>query len=148
MSDPDKPTRYKLFQELVVKKQVKVKCGEEFKNGIEETLQEILGVSKVDLSEAETRKFNLEANEFYSYVPQCLKKAGRVKKRMLSRFKDYFDKVISLQSVQVCWLCILFSLQCTTAMFTEPMVMDVEFSIYKSIVFNVKTMNTFPLIFD
>ena len=110
MSDPDKPTRYKLFQELVVKKQVKVKCGEEFKNGIEETLQEILGVSKVDLSEAETRKFNLEANEFYSYVPQCLKKAGRVKKRMLSRFKDYFDKVISLQSVQVCWLCILFSL--------------------------------------
>ena len=110
MSDTDNPTRYKLFHELVVKKQVKAKFGDEFKNGIEETLQEILGVSKVDLSVAETKRFNQEANEFYSYVPQCLKKAGRVKKRMLSRFKDYFEKVISLESVQVCWLCILFSL--------------------------------------
>ena len=102
MSDTDNPTRYKLFHELVVKKQVKARCGEEFKNGIEETLQEILGVSKVDLSVAATKKFNLEANEFYSYVPKCLQKAGRVKKRMLSRFKDYFEKVISLESVQVC----------------------------------------------
>ena len=96
-----RPTRETLFNKLI-QKEIKPKRGEEFKNGIDETLEEILGVSKSSLSVAETKKFNEEANEFYSYVPKCLQKAGRVKKRMLSRFKDYFEKVISLESVQVC----------------------------------------------
>ena len=106
-NDP-RPTRLKLFNELVIKKDVKAQSGQEFKNGIQETLEEILAVSRASLSVAESAKFDLEANEFYSYVPQCLKKAGRNKKRMKNRFKVYFDKVISLETVQVGYIPISF----------------------------------------
>ena len=126
-NDP-RPTRLKLFNELVIKKKVKVGLGlEAFKNGICETLEEILLVSKANLSVAETKRFDQEANEFYSYVPKCLQKAGRNKKRMKNRFKVYFDKVISLETVQVCCNFILVTIT-----------MDVEFSIYKSILFSSK----------
>ena len=101
-NDP-RPTRLKLFNELVIKKNVKAtESCQEFKKGIQETLEEILVVSRANLSVAESKRFDQEANEFYSYVPKCLKKAGRNKKRMKNRFKVYFDKVISLETVQVC----------------------------------------------
>ena len=95
-----RPTRKTLFNKLL-QKEIKPKFGDEFKNGIDETLEELLGVSKASLSVAETKKFNEEANEFYSYVPQCLAKANRDKNRMKTRFKKYFDKVISLET-KVC----------------------------------------------
>ena len=95
-----RPTRKTLLDKLV-QKEIKLKFGDEFKNGIDKTLEELLGVSKASLSVAETTRFNDEANEFYSYVPNCLAKANRDKNRMKTRFKKYFDKVISLQT-QVC----------------------------------------------
>lgn len=126
-NDP-RPTRLKLFNELVIKKKVKV-GSQAFKNGICETLEEILLVSKANLSVAETKKFDYEVNEFYSYVPRCLHKAGRNKKRMKSRFKEYFGKVISLETVQVCCIPISFwLLYCKCQLYVE-IVMDVEFSI-------------------
>ena len=100
-----RPTPKKLFNELVIKKKVKAQYGEEFKNGIIDTLQEILGVSKSDLSPAKAKKFDDEVNQFYTYVPDCLKKANRDKKRMKVRFKAYFDRPIVLpeaDTVQVC----------------------------------------------
>ena len=101
-----RPTRKMLFNKLV-QKEIKPKLGEEFKNGIDETLEEILGVSKASLSVAETKKFNEEANEFYSYVPRCLAKANRDKNRMKARFKKYFDKEISLETRYVFHITVL-----------------------------------------
>ena len=103
-NDP-RPTPKKLFNELVVKKKVKVQYGEEFKNGIIDTLQEILGVSKSDLSPAKTKKFDDEVNQFYTYVPDCLKKANRDKKRMKVRFKAYFDRLIVLPEADLVQVC-------------------------------------------
>ena len=98
------PTREKLL-DMLIKKDIKIGYGDLFRKSIVETLEEILSISRDKLCEAEANRFDDEANEFYSYVPSCLKKAGRNKKTMKNRFKKYFGKeiIISVEvSDQVC----------------------------------------------
>ena len=91
-----KPTPKRLFNRLTRIKKVEIVRGETFRNGIVETLEELLDVSKQELSSQKLKKFNDEVEEFHSYVPRCLKATYRNKKRMKKRFKNYFDRLIVL----------------------------------------------------
>ena len=91
-----KPTPKRLFNRLTKIKKVEIVRGETFKSEIVQTLEEILGVSRQDLSNQKLTKFDHEVDEFYSYVPRCLKAAYHSKKRMKKRFKKYFDRPIVL----------------------------------------------------
>ena len=91
-----KPTPKRLFNRLTRIKKVEIVRGETFRNGIVETLEELLDVSKQKLSSQKLKKFNDEVEEFHSYVPRCLKETFRNRKRMLKKFKKYFNRLIVL----------------------------------------------------
>ena len=91
-----KPTPKRLFNRLTKIKKVEIVRNETFKSEIVQTLEEILCVSRQDLSNQKLIKFDYEVDEFYSYVPTCLKAAYRSKKRMKKRFKKYFNRLIVL----------------------------------------------------
>ena len=91
-----KPTPKRLFNRLTKIKKVEIVCNETFKIGIVQTLEEILGVSRQCLSNQKMIKFDNEVDEFYSYVPRCLKTAYRSKKRMKKKFRKYFNRRIVL----------------------------------------------------
>ena len=91
-----KPTPKRLFIRLTKIKNYEIVRGETFRSGIVQNLEEILGVSRQDLSSEKLRKFDSEVEEFHSYVPRCLNKCHRNRKRMLKRFKKYFDRLIVL----------------------------------------------------
>ena len=91
-----KPTPKRIFNRITRIKKVEIVRGETFRNAIVESLEELLNVSKQDLSSEKLKKFDAEVEEFHSYVPRCLKATIRNRKRMLKRFKKYFDRLIVL----------------------------------------------------
>ena len=96
-----KPTPKRLFIRLTKIKNYEIVRGETFRSGIVQNLEEILGVSRQDLSSEKLRKFDSEVEEFHSYVPRCLNKCHRNRKRMLKKFKKYFNRLIVLPSDSV-----------------------------------------------
>ena len=96
-----KPTPKRLFIRLTKIKKFEIVRGETFRSGIVQNLEEILGVSRQDLSSEKLRKFDSEVEEFHSYVPRCLQTCHRNRKRMLKRFKKYFNRLILLPSASV-----------------------------------------------
>ena len=96
-----KPTPKRLFIRLTKIKNFEIVRGETFRSGIVQNLEEILGVSRQDLSSEKLNKFDSEVEEFHSYVPSCLNKCHRNRKRMLKRFKKYFNRPIVLPSDSV-----------------------------------------------
>ena len=96
-----KPTPKRLFIRLTKIKKFEIVRGETFRSGIVQTLEEILDVSRQNLSSEKLKKFDLEVEEFHSYVPRCLKTCHRNRKRMLKKFKKYFNRLIVLPSDSV-----------------------------------------------
>ena len=96
-----KPTPKRLFIRLTKIKNYEIVRGETFRSGIVQNLEEILGVSRQDLSSEKLQKFDSEVEEFHSYVPRCLNKCHRNRKRMLKKFKKYFNRPIVLPSDSV-----------------------------------------------
>jgi hypothetical protein len=96
-----KPTPKRLFIRLTQIKKFDIVRGETFRSGIVQNLEEILGVSRQDLSSEKLKKFDSEVEEFHSYVPRCLKACHRNRKRMLKKFKKYFNRLIVLPSDSV-----------------------------------------------
>ena len=99
-------TREELVEELSQKK-VEFSYGEEFRNSISECLEQLLDVSKASLSPEMSSQFETEVVMFQKNVLIRMKKANRVKKRMLNRFKDYFSIKIQLVDPPLVEVCIL-----------------------------------------
>ena len=96
------------------KRKIKISFGEQFRKGISDSYETILGISKESLSTSLRQKFDTEINTFYYYVPTCMEKCKRNKPYMLRRFSDYFDKDFNLEEtsddhMEVC-ICLFLNI--------------------------------------
>ena len=99
MEDPsrDPPTRPKSVREKVLYSlKVDIKYGDELRDGISKCLEEVLGVSKDELSSKLLNDFNVECKQMYDYLPGRMKKFARNKFVMVKKSVAFFSKKIEL----------------------------------------------------
>ena len=101
MVDPnlEKTIRVKIFETLTKVKKIKIKYGEELRNGISDCLQEELGVTKDTLSVGFLKGFDKEVDLMYNYLPRRIKKFGRNQSEVVRKSRDFFSRKIELVEI-------------------------------------------------
>ena len=96
-TDPKKPrtVREKVLYDL----KVDIKYGDELRDGISESLEKALGVSKDTLSDQLKKKFDIEVKQLYTYLPSRMKKFARNKFVVIKKSAVFFSKKIELVEI-------------------------------------------------
>ena len=90
--DREKTVRMKVFQNL----QVDIRYGNELKEGIDMCLENVLGVSRDNLSSELVKQFDIESKQMYEYFPRRMKKISRNKNQVIRKSRVFFNKKIEL----------------------------------------------------
>ena len=88
----EKTVREKVFLNL----KCQIKYGKELSTGIIECLEQVLCVSKDNLSNELLKQFDLEVKQMYEYFPKRMKKMARNKTEVIRKSRFWFDKKIEL----------------------------------------------------
>lgn len=99
MADPNsgenyKGTRYELIDK--VNKKAKIVYGEAFRAAISKSLEEVLDVTRANLSSDLVSAFDQEVTNFYQAIPPKLAKCHRDKRLLKKKYKLYFGEKIVL----------------------------------------------------
>ena len=88
----EKTVRQKVLENLTVP----IKYGDELRNGISECLEQVLSVSRENLSSFLLKEFDEECRQMYDYFPRRMKKISRNKSEVIRKSRVFFDKKIEL----------------------------------------------------
>ena len=88
----EKTVRQKVLENLTVP----IKYGDELRNGISECLEQVLNISRDNLSNYLLNKFDEECRQMYDYFPRRMKKISRNKSEVIRKSRVFFDKKVEL----------------------------------------------------
>ena len=88
----EKTVRQKVLENLTVP----IKYGDELRKGISECLEQVLNISRDNLSNYLLNKFDEECRQMYDYFPRRMKKISRNKSEVIRKSRVFFDKKIEL----------------------------------------------------
>ena len=88
----EKTVRQKVLENLTVP----IKYGDELRNGISACLEQVLSVSRENLSSFLLKEFDEECRQMYDYFPRRMKKISRNKSEVIRKSRVFFDKKIEL----------------------------------------------------